>query len=108
MQLQSEAPGLRHCTALLWPVKVIRKEVEKSIWGIGEDYKKYKETTKEHHWRGGWTSALHGYVCSRHWKEAKQQGWHTWAKKHITTQEALLAKIKEITKPKKKQWAPLR
>jgi hypothetical protein len=32
-----------------WPVKVRRK--------------------KDGSWRGGWTTALHGYICGKHFKE---------------------------------------
>lgn len=93
-----------------WPVKITRKDVNTHQWETDDEGKKvWRGGRIEHIWRGGWTSAFHGYVCSRHWKEAKQQGWHTWAKKHITTSEALLAKIKPITKTKKKaRWESLK
>lgn len=60
-----------------WPIRIIRE--------------------KNGDWRGGWTSALHGYICSRHFKEYKANP-RAFMKTHIRDADQLLSKIIPITK----------
>jgi len=62
-----------------WPVRIIRE--------------------KDGSWRGGWTIATHGYICSKHLKEYKQRG-RQFFRDNITTEEKLLAKVVPIIKSK--------
>jgi hypothetical protein len=62
-----------------WPVKILRE--------------------KDGAWRGGWVTPEHGYICSRHFKEYKQNSVGFW-RKHANTVEYLFSKIIPIIKSK--------
>ncbi len=62
-----------------WPVRVFRAE--------------------DGSWYGGWITALHGYICSTHWKEVNK-GRVAFFRKHACTEQFLLSRITPITKSK--------
>lgn len=48
-------------------------------------------------WRGGWTSCLHGYICSKHFKQYKTDHI-SFIRKHVRDDQAMLNKIVPIKK----------
>lgn len=89
-----------------WPVKITRKERNTYEW---EEDGTWKGGRKIQVWRGGWATALHGYICSKHWDEMKKTGWNKWHQEQLPAtrelaNEYLLTKIKPITKKKKRGY----
>lgn len=65
-----------------WPVKVLRLSDADGTW------------------RGGWTSALHGYICSRHFKEYRKNRY-AFCRKHARTEKSMLERVVIIDKKSK-------
>jgi len=63
-----------------WPVKVRRN--------------------KDGSWRGGWSNCLHGYICSRHFREYKADHM-TFMREHCRDHKKMFEKIILITKKQK-------
>lgn len=57
-----------------WPVKITRTKTK---------------------WRGGWVSSLHGYICSKHFKEYNA-GHVAFMRKHITNDKTMMDKVKKV------------
>lgn len=55
---------------------------------------------KDGTWYGGWASCLHGYICSRHFKEYKANR-KQFCYKYARDQKQMLSRIQPIIKKKK-------